>query len=869
MSNADHAERVAELVESALEIEPESWPSFLERECGNDESLRDEVESLLRFQEHARDFIETPALQQNSEAFAGDDGELQAGQLLGEYKILSLIGEGGMGEVYLAEDTALGRQVAIKVVKRGIGSRNIIRHFRDEERILASLNHPHIAQLYGGGATSAGAPYFVMEYVEGERLDVYCNERQLTITERLELFRKVCSAVTYAHQRLVIHRDIKPANIRVTGNGEPKLLDFGIAKLVNPDTPAATEQTITLAGAMTPEYASPEQVSGEPMTTASDVYSLGIVFYELLSGHRPYRVKSRLPDEIARTIREATPLRPSSAVGHFDKAPGTSQFADITPESVSKARGTQPGKLRRRLAGDLDNIALMATRKEPSRRYASVGQLAEDIRRHLNGLPIIARKDTFGYRSGKFIKRHKSAVAAAVLLGLTLLAGIGATAWEARRAERQRVRAEGRFNDVRRLANSLMFEIHDSVQDLQGATPTRRLIVSRALEYLDSLRHEATDDGSLQKELATAYEKIGDIQGNPYSANLGDTDGALVSYRKAIEIWERLNRAHSTIETQMAMGRSYRALGDILEQKGSIAETIRYYRESLALFNRLAQANPAEFAAQDELARAYETLGDGLSRAENAGEERLRCYDRALAIREQLLAAKPDNAKMRRSVATSLMKVGATCDPKKPEAVQNIQRAIKMLEALSVVDPNNARARREVGHAYYQLGGVQITAGDFAGALESRRKAFAIREQIATQDPKNMQAQFDLAVAHADLAEALTGLGDTSEALHEAHASLPLFEQLSASDPTNAVYLRNLGLCYEKIAEAHRRAASVPSSNPALQKADLAEAVRWFDKAARMFSDLKTRGTLMPADAQQPEKFAAEVAECQQALEQL
>ncbi len=307
----EKAERLAEIVEQLLEAPVEQRGVLIADLCGDNADLRREVESLLGFQEKARDFIEAPAYELAAETIAELGGELGAGHVLGDYKIVLLIGAGGMGEVYLAEDISLGRKVAIKLVRHGFGHAHLVRHFRREEQILAALNHPNIARLYGAASTPNGAPYFVMEYVEGEPLDQYCNARALTITERLQLFRKVCAAVAYAHQHLVIHRDLKPANIRVTAEGEPKLLDFGIAKLLEADE---IEQTITLQTAMTPEYASPEQVRGENMTTASDVYSLGVVLYELLTGCRPYQIKSRRPDEIARAITEQEPAITKSGV---------------------------------------------------------------------------------------------------------------------------------------------------------------------------------------------------------------------------------------------------------------------------------------------------------------------------------------------------------------------------------------------------------------------------------------------------------------------------------------------------------------------------------------------------------------------------
>src|SRR5260370_27987996 len=368
----ERAGRIAEIVERALEAEVGQRGPLLVQLCGDDQELFVEVASLLHFQEKARDFIEKRAVETAAELLADERAGLQAGDVLEGYKIISLLGEGGMGEVYLADDTKLKRKVAIKFMKLGLGTANIVRHFHQEERILAGLTHPNIAQLYGGDVTKNGLPYFVMEYVEGVRLDDYCRNNRLPINGRLELFRKICLAVAYAHQRLVIHRDIKPANVRVTSDGEPKLLDFGIAKLLEPGT-TAIEQTMTFAAVMTPEYASPEQVRGETMTTASDVYSLGVVLYELLTEQKPYKIDNRTPTAVARAITEQEPTKPSTAIARSDGS--------------SKSQTPNPKILR----GDLDNIVLKAIRKEPERRYASVGQFSDDIRCYLEARPGFAR----------------------------------------------------------------------------------------------------------------------------------------------------------------------------------------------------------------------------------------------------------------------------------------------------------------------------------------------------------------------------------------------------------------------------------------------------------------------------------------------
>ncbi|HVF55620.1 MAG TPA: serine/threonine-protein kinase [Pyrinomonadaceae bacterium] len=451
MTDLQRLRRADEIVQAALDGKAVELSVLLDAECAGDALLRAEVESLLGYRERAKDFIETPAFALGAGLFAdGSDGDCApaAGRRVGAYKIVREIGRGGMGAVFLAEraDGEFRQQVAVKVIRQTLAGSETRRHFKRERQILASLNHPNIARLLDGGVSTDGEPFLAMEYVEGVRIDVYADTHRLSTGARLGLFRQVCAAVQYAHQNLVIHRDLKPSNILVTAEGVPKLLDFGIAKLLDPESEDAGAHTVTELGVMTPEYASPEQVQGLQVTTASDVYSLGVILYELLAGHRPYRVKSRKPDEIARAICEQEPERPSAAIrrtGDSPKADGGP--TTITPETVGRARSEQPERLRRRLAGDLDNIVLMAMRKEPARRYASVAQLSEDIRRHTDGLPVIARKDTFKYRGAKFIKRNRVGVAAAALVVLTLVGGIVGVAWQARAAtEQARVAAQER-----------------------------------------------------------------------------------------------------------------------------------------------------------------------------------------------------------------------------------------------------------------------------------------------------------------------------------------------------------------------------------------------------------------------------------------
>lgn len=408
--------QIEALFEHTLELPPDRRPAFLQKHCDGDDELRREVQSMLDSHARAGSFIDQPSLFVATEEIGELDSAVASGQLIGAYRVVRELGRGGMGAVYLAEraDEQYQKCVAIKLIKRGMDTDSVLRHFRNERQILASFDHPNVARLLDGGATEDGLPYLIMEYVEGLPIDNYCETHDLLLNERLQLFREVCAAVTYAHRHAVIHRDIKPSNILVTSDGAPKLLDFGIAKILQPGDALEASATMTGLRLLTPEYASPEQVQGKPVTTATDVYSLGIVLYQLLAGRTPYRLKTGTPEEISRAITEQEPARPSTAVARSNES------------SISQI--PNPKLLR----GDLDNITLKALRKEPERRYPSVEQFSEDIRRHIEARPIRARKDTIHYRAAKFVQRNRVATAAAMLVFLSLVGGIIATTWEAR-----------------------------------------------------------------------------------------------------------------------------------------------------------------------------------------------------------------------------------------------------------------------------------------------------------------------------------------------------------------------------------------------------------------------------------------------------
>ena len=419
-------QQVKELFRRALECEPSQRTAFLREACPDDLALRDEVESLIASHEKPGPFMEASALEVIGRQLPGKSDGVALPRRIGAYQVIRELGRGGMGAVHLAvrADDEFRKQVAIKTIKRGMDTDAILCRFRQERQILADLDHPNIARLLDGGTTEDGLSYFIMDYVEGLPIDVYCDTHKLSITDRLKLFRTVCSAVQYAHQHRIVHRDLKPSNILMTADGAPKLLDFGIAKVLDPGPFTGTlEPSLTALRPMTPQYASPEQVNGGDVTPVSDVYSLGVLLYELLTGHRPYHVRSHTPQEVERVVCEEEPEKPSAAVARVAAVPGADGPGrpGLTPESVSATREGTPEKLRRRLAGDLDKIVLMALRKEPARRYASVAEFSEDIGRHLEGQPVIARRNTLGYRTWKVIRRNRAGVlAAAVIIGLVM-----------------------------------------------------------------------------------------------------------------------------------------------------------------------------------------------------------------------------------------------------------------------------------------------------------------------------------------------------------------------------------------------------------------------------------------------------------------
>lgn len=517
-------DRMERLFRAALLHPPDEQEGFLEAACTDDPALREEVISLLRADREAdrNEFLDNPisnlsglaSLPEEEKHRSGESSDSLVGTDVGPYRILRFLGHGGMGDVFLAvREEPFRHHVALKIIRRGMDSREVTRRFEMERQILASLSHTNIARLYDGGVTDDGLPYFAMEYVDGTPVTSWCDSRRMPLNDRLRLFQQICRAVHHAHQNLIIHRDLKPSNILVTGDGVPKLLDFGIAKLLNPNLgPAEAPVTRTEIRAMTPEYASPEQVRGESLTTASDIYSLGMILYELLSGHRPYRFVRRTPEEILSIICETEPERPSAVV----MKPGMARQPEgepreIGPEQISAERALSPDKLSKHLRGDLDNIVLMSLRKEPERRYASAQQLANDIEKHLAGEPVIAVRDSRGYRIGKYIRRNKVQTVSAAIILLLLIAASAVTMYQANQVAQQRDLAQleaARSASVSAFLTSL-FRAADPTYARTDSLTLQELLANGAERIESELAGQPEIQATLYDVIATAYVNLG------------------------------------------------------------------------------------------------------------------------------------------------------------------------------------------------------------------------------------------------------------------------------------------------------------------------------------------------------------------------
>jgi serine/threonine-protein kinase len=740
-------DRLQELFYAASGMEPRKRRAFLEAECATDPELRVEVESLI----FSSGETAATGLVDSLQILAAAAIAVTPGERIGHYEVIRELGRGGMGSVFLAvrADDHYRKQVAIKLLNLAMATPEMQARFRAERQILADLDHPHIARLLDGGATPAGLPYVVMEYIEGPPIDVWCREKNLSVPKRLHLFRQLCDAVMYAHRNLVIHRDIKPANVLVAPDGSPKLLDFGIAKLVN-EEPALTRMHERL---MTPEYASPEQARGDAITTASDVYSLGILLYELLTGRRPFEVAGRTAAEIQITICDTEHARPSE-------------------------RGS------RELRGDLDNIVMMAMRKEPLRRYASVDQFSEDIRRYLEGFPVMAREDTWGYRTGKFIRRHRWSVAAASVFLIMLIAFGIAMALLAKRVTAERDIANTERRNAEQVSQFLIdsFRLADR-SGTQGRTLTAQEVLDRGSErIIKQLADQPLVRARMMNTMGQVYESLG-------------------LYDRAQLLLNNALATHPTVETLSS-------LGHLADTKGDFATSEAWYRKALAkagqdsgqiadLKAMLASAltgsaknAEAERLLNESLASRREEFGDQsaqvadslfrlakLKDAEQKFAEAEPYYRQALAIRRRVLG--PENPDTVNAIGQLAFLLNTRGNLNEAETLQR--------ESLALHRKLYGESHILVAEDLAALGILKFNGGDYKEAVTLDRQAADIyRAALGPESPQ-------LANAIIELGNSLERAGRLTEAEADIRQGLAMNEKLlGPNHPETASARHNL-----------------------------------------------------------------------------
>ena len=714
-------------------------------DSGAEPAVLAEVRSLLAHADDAEathggasGFLAAPAQPswasgESGTAAPAPDEPDRIGQRIGAWRITGVLGRGGMGEVWAAEraDGAYEGRAAVKVLKRGLDSQRVLARFAQEQRALARLNHPHIAHLLDAGRTPDGLPYFVMEAVDGQPIDQACTPR--TLEQRLQLFLQLADAVAHAHRQLLVHRDLKPSNVLVTADGRVKLLDFGIAKALDPLEGESAGTTVAGERPFTPHYASPEQVRGDPVGTGTDIYSLGVLLYVMLTGVRPYGRGATSAQEAARSVLEEDPTRPSA----------------LSPGLVADPQWMAT---RRRLAGDLDNILLKALDKRPEARYPSVDALAADIRAHLAGYPVSARAATWGYQARKFLGRHRLPVALAGAALLALVGGLAATLWQAReaeaaraQAEAQRAVAEARFAQVRQMANQLVFKYHDQIEFLPGALAVREALLSDAVAFMDQLRQGGVTDPGLAEELAGTYYRISRLQGADRSLNTGQLGASEANLAKALALTPAyLNRPEASIQAQSLVVSMQIARAEGLQRRGRLAEAEAALRDGQAVLDRALARDPRDSWA---LAAAVSFHG----------------------VAARILGGHPDHAHLGRWQA----------------GCEAADRARAAADATAAADPANVYVPDTVGFTLGAQASCRLLAGRLDEAAALRTQQIALRDQMAERMPEDIDFRWQRALARAGFAEVKSAQGRHADALALLDTALGLGRAARDAEPAN------------------------------------------------------------------------------------
>jgi serine/threonine protein kinase/tetratricopeptide (TPR) repeat protein len=816
---------IEDIFHEAMEKNPEDRLDYLEEACRGDAELSREVKSLLRHEpefEHVLESMVTDAVRK----LPSDSGQF-AGVRIGPYELVREISRGGMGVVYLAvrNDEHYFKTVAIKLIRSGFDSADMVSRFLHERQILANLSHPNIAAILDGGSAADGLPYIVMEHIEGEPITEYCRKRGLSVRERLKLFRSVCLAVHYAHQKLVIHRDIKPGNILVTPDGTPKLLDFGIAKLLVPEL-VSEEPPMThwAQRMMTPDYASPEQVLGEPLSTGSDIYSLGIVLFELLAEARPYSTTGLPFKEVERIVCLESTVKPS----------------DLP---------SLPRRVAKELRGDLETVVLMAMHKDPNRRYTSAEQFAEDLSRYLRGHAVAARPDTRAYRTAKFLRRHKAMVGAVAALFIAILLGATTTVWQARKAERH-------FTQLRALVESVLFSLNDRIGNLPQSTEIRSVLIKSTVDYLDNLAKDSDADPKLLIEISRAYTKVAEIQGSPFVANLGLEDQALRSYEKALGMAQQLARQKPSDAATQLLIESHHSLARMQLHVGNTKEGRKNSGDALRLAKAFHAARPADGSRSQLLATAYYDLASvlvtigqfqeafpnfraalaAIEFVHDESSERAvgRIYGSlgnalgstgplaaavdalrsSVEINERLIRDHASNTQYERNLFVSYLNLGKVLGGVTNPNAGDTQAASvyfakvrQIAERLARLDSKNSQAKIDLGYAYRWTGTIELVSHPDAAA-EWYRKAIAITRELLSQAPNSVNLRWQNAARSLEFAEALKRARRTREAVSQAQIARNALIMLVASEPERREFRRLLLNSNCMLSDLHYRLGS-------------------------------------------------------------
>lgn len=803
--------KLTEVFLAALDCSSAERPDFLFQVCADDTELLKEVELLIKNNSPAKTFLEKPIAKLDLATFTESPEAKEAkelkdfiGQKVGKYIIKCKIGEGGMGVVFEAirSDAPNSKSVAVKILSTNILT--IQERFNMEYQIMANLEHPFIARLLDNGKTNGNLPYLVMELVDGQAIDQYCQNKKLNVIERLKLFLKVCEAVEYAHLHLIVHRDLKPSNILVTTDGTPKLLDFGIAKIIKNND--VNDVTKTGSRLMTPAYASPEQILGKPTTVSVDIYALGILLYKLLTNNLPYQFKDNSFKAIEKVICEEIPLKPSLIVAKEEQ------------------------QLIKILSGDLDNILLMALRKEAERRYKSVSEFSQDIQRYLSGFPVIAHKDTFKYRASKFIGRNFRYLITSILIIFLIFTGITTTLWQARKAQQEKIKAEAqgqllkaqselashRAKDIRSLSSALMFKYNDELEKLPGATALRQQMISEALNYLDKLNSLQNRDLELQRELALAYQRVGDIQGRPFRINLGNLTAALISYQKSLKIFEDLAQiAPNDPQLEIDLSNSLERVGEALDRTGDINMAMKYFQKALAIREKIVRKNIGNLEHLYSLATCYTKIGDNLA-ARGDFVNAMVLYCKTLSIRTNLVTQEPDNQKYRRGLATihtRFILIYQNIYDLINKRIGQINVSNKLLEKCLYYnqlitetakkslenEPENPFLQSELAGCYLQNSSILLQIGEL-DEISKLEEAISIFEKLVKSDSENKQYLFLQANAYRIMGEVKLEKKLFDDSIKFCQQAKDIYQQLFTNDPNNSNYQNYLAYTHKLLA---------------------------------------------------------------------